>query len=194
MTLPRIIYYQLLSKLITKKHANYDREKYEDRNVLERIIFPYILSHLKPKIILDIGREDYQKFYNEFFKNKELWTMDIDPKMEEFGAPNHITDDVSNIEKHFENNYFDFILMNGVFGWGLNEKDDIEKTFNAIHNILKPGGLFILGWNDVEDLTPVPLEKIETLKKLKPYIFPPLKTDQFKCETGEHTYNFYTKD
>jgi len=193
MNLPKIIYYKILSKLITRKNVDYKRKKFEDRNVLERIIFPYALAHFKLKTVLDIGREDYQKFYNEFFKNKELWTMDVNSKRKEFGANNHITDNVSNLEKHFKKNYFDFILMNGVFGWGLNKKEDIEKTFASIHKILKPGGLFILGWNDVEDLTPVLLKNIEALKKFKPFIFPPLKTEQFKCETGEHTYNFYTK-
>jgi len=193
MNLPRIIYYKILSKLITIKNVDYKRKRFEDRNVLERIIFPYILSHINPKTVLDIGREDYEKFYNNFFKNVELWTMDIDPERKKFGSKNHIIDNVKNLEKHFEKNYFDFILMNGVFGWGLNEKNDIEKTFNSIFEILKPNGLFILGWNDVEDLTPVPLEKIEALKKFKTFTFPPLKTSRFKCENGEHTYNFYNK-
>jgi len=188
----RKIYYFFYTKKLIKEHA-YKREKFEDRDVLERIIFPYILSHFNPKSILDIGREDYQHFYNNYFKNRELWTLDFDPEREEFGADNHITDDVANLKKHFKENKFDFILMNGVFGWGLNDKEKIEKTFLAIHKILKPGGIFILGWNDVPDLTPVALDEIKSLKKLKPFYFKPLKGEKFKATTGEHTYNFFQK-
>ena len=189
MTTIRKLYHALRSHLIVKKHVNHDREKFNDRNVLEKIIFPYVLAHHTPQTILDIGREDYQKFYNEFFKGRHLWTLDIDPEREAFGADNHIIDNATNIKKHFKDNYFDFILMNGVFGWGLNKEDDVQKAFNAIYEILKPGGVFILGWND--DI--VPLNKIEGLKKLKPYYFKPLDGTEFCCVNGNHTYNFYIK-
>ena len=177
------------AKKIIKKNVDYDRPQYEDRDTLERIIFPYVLEHFNPQKILDIGREEYQKFYNEFFEGKELWTMDIDPEREKYGAERHITDCASNLKKHFKDNYFDFILMNGVFGWGLNEEKEVQPAFNAIHDILKPGGIFVLGWND--DI--VPLDKIEGLKKLRPYDFKPLNGSEFCCINNNHTYNFYIK-
>lgn len=189
MKLFRIIYYFFYSRYLISKHA-YKRTKFEDRDVLERIIFPYILSHHNPKTILDIGREDYQLFYNDFFKGRNLWTIDKDAKHQKFGAKNHIVDDVATLKKYFQNNYFDFILMNGVFGWGLNNEKKIQKTFTAIYDILKPQGIFILGWND--DI--VPFKKIKSLNKLKKYYFKPLKTTQFKCINGNHNYNFYIKN
>ena len=175
-----------------QEHA-YERDKFEDRDVLERLIFPYLLAYHNPKRVLDIGREDYQKFYNLFFKGRELWTIDRDPKRREFGARNHITADVTHLRKHFDEGYFDLIIMNGVFGWGLNEKKDIEKAFNSIHKILRKEGMLVFGWNDTPDLTPVPLNKIKALKKFKKFYFPPLKSQSFKCKTGEHTYNFYRR-
>ncbi|MEA1963074.1 MAG: methyltransferase domain-containing protein [Patescibacteria group bacterium] len=190
MKLFKQIYYKIKFNKIIKKHANYKREKYEDRNVLESIIFPYILACRNPKTILDIGREDYQKFYNSFFKNRELWTLDYNPKYKKFGAKNHVVDDVVNIKKHFKSNYFDFILMNGVFGWGLNDEKKIQIAFNGIYEILKPGGIFILGYNDEI----FPFEKINGLNKLKKYKFKPLKKSSFKCINGNHTYNFYIKE
>ncbi len=192
MLIFRIIYYFFYSRYLIKKYT-YQRPKFEDRDVLERIIFPYILSRFNPRRILDIGREDYQKFYNLFFRGRELWTLDKDPDRREFGAANHIVDDVTNLKKHFTQNYFDFILLNGVFGWGLNNKKDIEKTFAAIYTILKDGGLFVFGWNDTKDLTPVPLNEIEALTHFKPFYFKPLSGTTFKAKTGEHTYKFYTK-
>jgi SAM-dependent methyltransferase len=188
-------YYKDFCKKITKEHANYERDRFEDRNVLEEIIFPYILAVYEPKTILDIGREDYQTFYNKFFSRRELWSLDFDPKRKKYGAKRHITDDASNVGSHFEKDYFDFILMNGVFGWGLNDADKIEKTFASIYDILKPGGVFILGWNDTKDLTPVPLTEIEALNKFAPLQFPELENSvQFKCINGDHTYNFFVKN
>jgi len=192
MKIFRIIFYYFYSHYLIKRYA-YKREKFEDRDVLERIIFPYILSRKNPKKVLDIGREDYEEFYNKFFIGKELWTIDIDPKRKEFGAENHVVDNVVNLKKHFKNDYFDLIIMNGVFGWGLNEPDQIEKTFSAIYDILKKDGIFVFGWNDIKDLTPVPLNQIKALKKFQPYFFKPLKSVQFKTKTGEHTYNFFIK-
>ncbi len=185
----RIIYYFFYSRYLIKKYA-YKRKKYEDRDTLERIILPYILSRKNPKTILDVGREDYQEFYNLFFINKEFWTIDIDPQKKEFGSQNHITDNVINLKKYFKDNYFDFILINGVLGWGLNKKNEIQDTFNILYDILKPNGIIIVGWND----TPIPLKNIEGLNKLKKYYFKPLKGNQFECINGEHKYNFYIKN
>lgn len=188
LTFLRIPYYNFLAKKLIKKHA-YDRKEFEDRDVLERIIFPYILAKFNPKKILDIGREDYQEFYNKFFHGRELWTIDIDPGKLEFGSLHHITDDVSNIKKYFSNNNFDFILMNGVFGWGLDKREQINKTFNAVYDILKSGGIFVLGFND--DI--IPLKEINGLKKLIPFDFKPLHSCSFDCINNNHKYKFYTK-
>lgn len=190
----RAVYYWFYSRYLIKQYAGYQRPKFEDRDTLERIIFPYLLSNYNPQTILDIGREDYQEFYNLFFKNKILWTIDKDPSQKEFGAKNHIIDDVANLRKHFKSNYFDLIIMNGVFGWGLNNKQKIEKTFSAIYDILKPNGILILGWNNLDDLRPMALNKIKALSQLKKFYFKPLKTDSFRCKgKGHHTYNFYIK-
>ncbi|MEI7498190.1 MAG: methyltransferase domain-containing protein [Candidatus Falkowbacteria bacterium] len=189
----RKLYYQAYSFYLVKKHANYKREKYEDRNVLERIIFPYVLGEFNPKRVLDIGREDYQWFYNFFFVGRELWTLDRKTRRKEFGAEHHIVDDVANLKAHFEDNFFDFVIMNGVFGWGLNDPMQIEQTFDAIFKIMSPGGIFVLGYNDIPDLTPVPIAKIKALKQLNEYVLPPLKSSAFTCVNGDHTYRFYIK-
>lgn len=175
------------------KHHGYERDKYEDRNVLESIIFPYVLSHSNPQSVLDIGREDYQRFYNKFFDGRDLWTMDIDPKRAEFGATNHITDNAANVRAHFADSKFGLILINGVLNWGLNNKKDIEKCFNGLYAVMKPGGLLVIGWNDFKDAKVVRPADIKAIRKFKPFYFKPLKGESFKCVNGEHVYNFYTK-
>jgi len=194
MNILKHLYYKIKCKLITNEHADYKREKYEDRNVLENIIFPYLLAEYDLKTVLDIGREDYQEFYNVFFKNQELWTLDFNPEHEEFGSPNrHIIDDAVNIKKHFQSEYFDLVLINGVIGWGLDDKEKIEKTIAGIIEILKPNGILVIGWNNFKDIPVINPDSIKTLRGLKPFVFPPLKTDKFECVNGNHTYNFYSK-
>ncbi len=189
----RDIYYRYFALKVVRRHVSEARPKYEDRNVLELIIIPHVLSRFAPAAVLDIGREEYQRFYNEFFVGRELWTIDRDPGRRQFGARNHIVDDVANLRRHFREDYFGFVLMNGVFGWGLNWKDSIEKAFDAVRAVLAPGGIFVLGWNDTPDLVPVPLDQIQALKSFTPYHFAPLGGTCFKCQTGEHTYSFYLK-
>lgn len=189
----RDLYYRRFAREIIRRHIGHARPRYDDRNVLERIIIPYVLSRLNPRTVLDIGREPYGAFYNEFYAGRELWTIDWDLAKARFGAPHHVVDDVANLRNHFPSAHFDFILMNGVFGWGLNQKTAIERAFAAVHAVLRPGGLFVLGWNDTPDLVPVPLTQVAALQDFTPYSFPPLHATSFKCSTCEHTYSFFTK-
>jgi SAM-dependent methyltransferase len=166
---------------------------HEDRRVLEQIIIPFILSRFDPQTVLDVGREPYEAFYNEFFVGRELWTMDWDATRAKFGAANHIVDDAAHLRRYFPAGHFAFVLMNGVFGWGLNQRPAIEQAFAAVHAVLKPGGIFVLGWNDTPDLVPVPLAEVQALRAFASYYFPPLNGTSFKCATCEHTYSFYTR-
>ena len=178
---------------IIRDHGE-DCKKYEDRDVLERIIIPSILSDKNPQKILDVGREEYEQFYNLFFKGRELWTIDIDPERKVFGSKNHIVDNVKNVTDHFNESHFDLIIMNGVFGWGLNDKADIEMTISGFHKILGDGGIFVFGFNDIPDLKPVEIEEIESLKMFDSLYFKPLDGTKFKSKNGEHTYMFFVKN
>ncbi len=160
---------------------------------MEQIIIPFVLSRFEPRTVLEVGREAYEAFYDEFFAGRELWTIDWDAARAPFGAPKHIVDDAVNLRNHFPECYFDLVLMNGVFGWGLNQREAIEKTFAAVHALLAPGGLFVLGWNDTPDLVPVPLDQVQALRQFTPYFFTPLNGTSFKCSTCEHVYSFLVK-
>ncbi len=187
------VYHRYLAWRVVRRHVAHRRPKYADRRVLEQIIIPFVLSRFEPRRVLEVGREPYEVFYNEFFVGRELWTIDWDTGKAPFGARHHIVDDAANLRRHFPEQYFDFVLMNGVFGWGLNKRESIERTFDAVDKVLAPGGLFVLGWNDTPDLVPVPLDQVQALKQFTPYFFPPLKGTRFKCSTCAHTYDFYVR-
>ncbi len=185
--------YRYFAWKVVRRHVPHRRHRYADRRVLEQIIIPFILSRFEPQTVLEVGREPYEAFYNEFFVGRELWTIDRDAAKARFGAPRHIVDDAANLGNHFPAGYFDVVLMNGVFGWGLNQPEVIEKAFAAVHALLAPGGLFVLGWNDTPDLVPVPLDQVQALRVFTPYFFAPLNGTLFKCSTCEHTYSFFVK-
>jgi len=184
--------YRYLAWRVVKGRGTCARERSEDRRVLEQVIIPFILSRFEPRTVLDIGREAYETFYNGFFTGREVWTIDRNPDNAPFGSRNHIVDDVVNLRDHFEERFFDFVLMNGVFGWGLNEGPAIEQAFAAIGTVLKPGGIFVLGWNNTPELTPVPLDQVQALRMFRPFFFEPLNGTSFQCSTYEHIYSFYT--
>ena len=190
---PRAVYHRHRAGKIVRRHVPHWRHKHDDRRILEQVIIPYVLARLDPRTVLEVGRESYETFYNEFFAGREHWTIDRDAARRPFGAKNHIVDDAANLRRHFPERHFDFVLMNGVFGWGLNRPADIERAFAAVHAILKPSGLFVLGWNDTPDLVPVPLAQIAALRLFTPCFFRPLHGTSFKCSTYEHTYNFYVR-
>jgi SAM-dependent methyltransferase len=189
----RDVYYRYLAWRIVRRHVRHRRHRYADRRVLEQIIIPFILSRFQPRTVLEVGREPYEAFYNEFFVGRELWTIDWDAAQAPFGAAKHIVDDAANLRAHFPECYFDWVLMNGVFGWGLNQPEAIEKALAAVHALLMPGGLFVLGWNDTSDLVPVPLNHVQALRQFTPFFFAPLNGTSFKCSTYEHTYSFFVK-
>jgi len=191
MLLFKHLYYKKFCNKIINKHIDYKREKYDDRNVLESIIFPYVLAKYDPENILDIGREDYQSFYNEFFANRNLKTIDMNPDHAEFGAEgtNHVIDNATSLKEHYLDESFDFILMNGVYGWGLDKEEDIQKCFSAIYDILNTNGVLIVGYNDEI----FPFDEIDGISKLKKLKFKPLNSDTFTCINGNHTYKFFIK-
>ncbi len=78
----------------------------------------------------------------------EVWTMEFDPAAVIWGAPGrHRTGDLKAADALFADLTFDAILCNGVLGFGVNATDDQQTALAAMAQILRPGGLLLLGWN-----------------------------------------------
>jgi len=168
----------------------------EDRRVLEQIIFPHFLEDVSCRDILFVGCQWYTEGYSERFERngKDYWTIEIQPTRQRYGAKQHVVDGLQNLRRHFEPATFDLILSNGVFGWGLNKKDDVEQAFRACHDCLREGGVLLIGWDDIEERCPFRLEQCRSLRTLKPFQFPPLGVSECVTDTPyRHTYTFYVK-
>jgi len=172
----------------------YYKNQQEDRVILENTIFPYFIHNQDYQRIIFIGVSWYTMEYNRLFKGKEFWTIDFNPKMRIYGSKRHIIDSMENLNRYFENNTIDLIICNGVFGWGLNDPHNIELAFNVCYDLIRESGVFILGWNDLSDHRPIPLEQCKALKLFYPLVFEPLGLQTKLCMTqNRHVFSFYIK-
>ena len=167
----------------------------QDRIILENIIIPFYLARKNNQRLLFVGCAPYTKHYNEYFKDHEYWTIDPDPSQKYFGAKDkHYIIPLEEIDNYFDADFFDLIICNGVFGYGLNQPHQCEKAFNNCFKCLKDNGSLILGWNNVAQYKPLDLDSLDSLRKFKkqkqsPFNAEELKTDGF----ANHTFNFYQK-
>jgi Methyltransferase domain len=167
----------------------------DDRRVLEQIVIPHFASQRNTRRVLFVGCDWYTRHYKKFFVGKEYWTIDFDPSKSAYGSNGrHIVDSIENISTHFAENYFDLIICNGVFGWGLNTREQAEDAFGGCHKLLRIGGYFVLGWNDIPQAKPFPPEECTALRQFNSYIFPLLgATQHIPITNNGHTFNFYVK-
>lgn len=166
----------------------------EDRRVLEQVIFPYFLQRPEFARVPFVGFGWYTKVYNKMFCGKDYWTLEVNPALRKYGARQHITDSVENVHLQFREGGLDLIICNGVFGWGLNARDEVDAAFAACFTYLRENGLLIVGWDDVPEHRPFPLEESLSLAAFSAYDFPPFNTSQYlTTDANRHTYNFYIK-
>jgi SAM-dependent methyltransferase len=167
-----------------------------DRYILEQKIIPYFIERAEFNKVLFVGCGSYTKHYEKWFDKKDYWTIDINPMKKIYGAKQHIVGSMSELSDSFQENDLDVIFCNGVFGWGLNDREEVEKAFAGCYQSLRKGGVLVIGWDDVPEKKPFPLETCESLNQFQPYYFPPLSTALYvnlNDESDKHKYNFYVK-
>jgi SAM-dependent methyltransferase len=163
----------------------------DDRRILEEIIFPFIVGRADFRRILFIGCDWYTAGYARVFKGREFWTLEIDSRRGRYGSAHHILDAAENVRAHFERESFDAIFCNGVFGCGLNEREQVDRAFRGFRECLRPDGLFVLGWNDTPERKPFSPESSAD-KFFSRLAFPPVKRWRWPTENpNEHTFDFY---
>lgn len=167
-----------------------------ERRLLEQEIMPYFASQIDVKKVLFVGCGSYTKHYQKIFARQEYWTIDINPLKRVYGAKHHIVDSMSNLGNYFQPQALDLIICNGVFGWGLNEREAVESAFSASYNCLRDRGILLIGWDDVPEHKPFALETLDSITKFQPYHFPPLNTWRYNNphdSEDHHYYDFYQK-
>jgi hypothetical protein len=168
----------------------------EDRRVLEQIIFAHYRDDSRIKTVLFVGCHWYTAHYQwRYFAAHDYWTIDPDPTRRRFGARRHVVARLEELGQHFPTGFFDLIVCNGVYGWGLDRGEDCDIAMSECYLCLAPAGHLVLGWNDLPQRDPVPLANVTSLSQFLPYSFPAFGTWQYLTDTPHrHTYRFYQKN
>ncbi len=166
----------------------------DDRRVLEGSIFPHFVDDDACPSVLFVGCHWYTWHYNKVFRGKDYWTLEINPARARYGSKQHVVDSVEHVDRHFEPDALDTVFLLGVIGWGLDDVDLADRAVAGVHEVLRPGGAFVIGWDDVPDHRPFALGAMPSLARFEPWTFPPLGTHEHRCDGDlRHTFNFYRK-
>jgi SAM-dependent methyltransferase len=178
-------------RIVSRKrlyHATYDRY------LLEEVIFPSLHSRADVQDLLFVGCDTYTAAYPKMFADRQFVTIDVDPAKARYGAPRHIVDTIGNLEAHVLAESHDAVILNGVIGHGLDTADDIDQAVQQCVRCLRPGGLFIVGWNDMPPWRTVPFEEIEGFRAFAPLTLPPFPGPTYQTlGPMRHVFDFYVR-
>ena len=163
----------------------------DDRRTLEGVILPYFAGRTDVRRVLFVGCDWYTTWYGRLFEQAEYWTLEVDPALRIYGAPRHIVDAAENVANHFAPQSLDVIFCNGVFGWGLDDPEQVKQAFAGFASCLRTGGVMVLGWNDVPAHKPFSPETSADMF-FDPMTFPPLNVWRHRSSNpNAHTFDFY---
>jgi SAM-dependent methyltransferase len=170
--------------------SDYEHARY----LLENVIFPELRARSEMRRILFVGCDRATRHYPRLFADREFATLDMDPGKARYGAEKHVTATLDEVREHFEPGSLDAVICNGVIGWGLDDRDEIDSAVTQCYDCLRPGGIFIVGWNDREPWRPVDLDSIGAFARFAPFTPPPFPGPVYPT-LGEmrHVYNFYVR-
>ena len=127
-----------------------------DRVVLEQQVLTAYAADPALRSLLFVGCEWYTRDYAAMFdpERSRFRTIDIDPKKARHGSADHIVAPLQDVASHVGAASVDVIVCNGVYGFGIDDRVELERAFRAMRAVLRPDGTLLLGWNDVPALAP----------------------------------------
>jgi hypothetical protein len=169
------------------------RKLRKDRIVLEQVILPAIHDDPKIQSILFIGCAWYTLHYPSMFRDRNFFTLEIDPAAAKYGGPRHVVGSCETLSSNFRSQELDCIIMNGVFGFGLDSPEALNRTLNGMHVVLRTGGLFVFGWNNLPAHAPFPPDMVTAWEHFEPIPFAPLAESTYHSDpVNQHRFQFFT--
>lgn len=111
------------------------------RQYLKQVILPLLAFH---QPVLDVGIRSYNKHHKTYFD--DYVSVDIQDRGVSFVAD--VTDPKFRGQALSKFPSYGSVLFNGMIGYGINTKDDLEKSLTNFREILRPHGLLVIGWNE----------------------------------------------
>ena len=132
-----------------------------DRKLLVRWILPDLSQ--PGTTVLWVGCQPYTRTYMDVIERTgaECWTLEIDPAARRWGhTRRHIVGDLQMVGTLCLPAQFDVVLVNGVFGYGLDIESGQNEAIEGLARVLKADGLLMLGWNTHRTSDPLRLPAI----------------------------------
>lgn len=168
------------------------RKRRPDRILLERVVIPELARDPQWHRVLFVGCAWYTLHYPRLFRNCELTTLEIDPDLAPYGARRHIIDSCENLKNHVGSDAFDCVIFNGVFGFGIDTPEALERTLVAMHHALRDRGLFVFGWNKIAPHAPFDPATVPSWSHFRPWSFPPINAwEHISDAANGHRFQFY---
>ncbi len=122
-----------------------------NRVFLEKQIFGFMNSSgygLKDRKCLFVGIKRYNWHYPRLL-DFDYYSIDSNPKEARYGTNGqHTVGSVLELSDHFADNSFQFVIANGLIGFGINDEISSDKMLAQIYRVLKNDGILILGYNN----------------------------------------------
>lgn len=166
-----------------------------DRRVLEDVILRRYAERPSRQRVLFVGTRWYTQRYEELLRGHCFLSMDIDPRAARHGSTQgHVTECASRAQSRYEPRSFDVIVCNGVFGWGLDERAEVEAAVRGFHRLLRDGGELVVGWNDVAWRRPFAFGELEALQAYERFAFEPAGPPVLEVPgPNRHRFEFFRK-
>lgn len=173
-----------------------DFHRQPDRLLLEREILPGLAAMPDVARVLFVGCDWYTHSYARLFPRQDYWTLEPDPGRARYGSRrHHVVGPLRALPEHVAAGSLDAIVCNGVFmRTAMETREEAEPSFRGCFEALRPGGWFVLGWNDTEVLRPYPPSESAALGRFRPAVFPGLGVSELVTPTEyRHVYSFYRR-
>jgi SAM-dependent methyltransferase len=166
-----------------------------DRRLLEQSILPHYAARPAGQSVLFVGTRRYTQHYERLFEAHRFVTLDIDPAAARYGSSQgHVVDCASRAAQHFAPASLDLIVVNGVFGWGLDAPATVDAALRGFGTLLREGGELLIGWNDVPGRRPLPFAQHALAQGFVRGRFAPLGVERIEVPGGNrHRYEFFRK-
>jgi len=163
---------------------------FASRRFMEDQLLPWVRD--RGARILFVGTASYTYHYEKLFASDDgqFTTMDVNPAVSVWGARNHIVGPIQEILRFRPAGTFDCAILNGVFGFGVNDTAEMRRTLEVLHAVLKPDGLLIVGLNNDLHADPDVLGLYEGL--FLPFDASPWG-HRMTFEPETHVYDFHVK-
>lgn len=169
----------------------------DDRAILEKAIFRELYVARRYRQILFVGCSEFTSWYPELFENTPVAfdTVDSDPEKAPFGSP----------RRHFVRSFeslsdmavlretYDLVVLNGVFGYGIDTSTSKKTALDTAGALLEIGGAMVIGYGDRPDDGDLDPGLIDPAV-FAPTTIPGLTTTKHRStHINGHTFVCYTK-